>query len=372
MSNPTLFSPLAFARGPAMRNRFMLAPLTNLQSLPDGRLSDDEYRWLTLRAEGGFGLTMTCAAHVQRGGQGFPGQLGVYDDAHLPGLQRLAAGIKRHGSLAVAQLHHAGMRSPPALIGTAPVCPSENAESGARALEEREVAEVIEAFVAAAVRCERAGFDGVELHGAHGYLLCQFLSPEINRRTDRYGGDIEARSRILLEIIDGIRSRCRSGLLLGVRLSPERYGVMLADIVSVARRLLDLGSIDFLDLSLWDAFKEPNEEEFKGRTLLSYFTALDRGSVKLGAAGKITTPSHCGEVLDRGVDFAILGRAGILYHDYPRRVEDPSFAPVSLPVSADHLRREGLGEAFVRYMRTWKGFVLEAEPTPTGTPGPGG
>src|SRR5512138_2565032 len=96
-----LFAPLSFTRGPGMKNRFMLAPLTNLQSHADGRLSDDEFRWLELRARGGFGLTMTCASHVQRQGQGFPGQLSVFADLHLEGLTRLAAAIKAAGSLAL-------------------------------------------------------------------------------------------------------------------------------------------------------------------------------------------------------------------------------------------------------------------------------
>ena len=95
MSVPQLFEPLTLAHGPALKNRFVLAPLTNLQSLPDGRLSDDEFHWLTMRAKGGFALTMTCAAHVQAVGQGFPGQLGVFGDEHLEGLTRLAAGRMR-------------------------------------------------------------------------------------------------------------------------------------------------------------------------------------------------------------------------------------------------------------------------------------
>ena len=99
MTSP--FDVVTFSHGPAMKNRFMLAPLTNEQSHADGTLSDEEYRWLTYRAEGGFGLTMTCASHVQRVGQAFTGQLGCYSDDHLPGLTRLAAGIKEHGSLAI-------------------------------------------------------------------------------------------------------------------------------------------------------------------------------------------------------------------------------------------------------------------------------
>ena len=117
MSIPQLFEPLSFAHGPAMKNRFMLAPLTNCQSHPDGRLSDEEFHWLTKRAEGGFGLTMTCAAHVQARGQGFPGQLGIFGDEHIEGLTRLAAAIKANGSVAAVQLHHAGNRSPKDLVG---------------------------------------------------------------------------------------------------------------------------------------------------------------------------------------------------------------------------------------------------------------
>lgn len=167
-----------------MKNRFMLAPLTNLQSHADGVLSDDEYRWLTKRAEGGFAVTMTCAAHVQAAGQGFPGQLGIFGDQHLGGLSRLAAGLNGEGTHSVVQLHHAGMRSPRELIGEAPHCPSANEEFGARAMSLDEVKASRDAFIAGAKRAEKAGFHGVELHGAHGYLICQFLSAEVNQRTD--------------------------------------------------------------------------------------------------------------------------------------------------------------------------------------------
>ena len=357
-----LFAPLAFARGPGMKNRFMLAPLTNLQSHADGCLSDDEFHWLTLRAQGGFGLTMTCAAHVQAQGQGFPGQLGVFSDTHVEGLTRLAAAIKAQGSLAMMQLHHAGMRAPAKLIGGTPVCPSDNAETGARALSPAEVEQLAEDFVAAALRAERAGFDGVEIHGAHGYVISQFLSPEINQRTDRYGGSPENRARLLFDIVTGVRARCRPGFVLGVRLSPERFGLKLAEIRAVAQQLLAGGAIDLLDLSLWDVAKEPEEAEFRGRTLLSWFTELERGSTRLGAAGKIMSAEDARRVLAAGADFCVIGRAAILHHDFPLRVQaDPGFKAVPLPVTAGYLRNEGLGPAFVGYMATWKGFV-QAEP----------
>jgi 2,4-dienoyl-CoA reductase-like NADH-dependent reductase (Old Yellow Enzyme family) len=341
-----------------MANRFMLAPLTNLQSHADGTLSEDEYRWLTMRAKGGFGATMTCASHVQAEGLGFHGQLGCFGDQHLPGLTRLAAGIKAEDSLALLQLHHAGMRSPADRIGTEPQCPSDNAETGARGLSLPEVLQLRDDFVAAAVRAEHAGFDGVELHGAHGYILAQFLSPTINRRSDAYGGSLENRARLLLEIIDGVRKQCGPDFILGVRLSPERFDIRLAEMRELAQQLFAAANIDFLDMSLWDSFKEPEEDAFRGRTLLSCFAELDRGSVLLGTAGKIRTPQDARRCIDAGADFVLLGRAAILHHDFPQQVAaDENFQPVKPPVTADYLRSQGLGEAFVQYMATWKGFV---------------
>lgn len=356
MTSP--FDTLTFQRGPALKNRFMLAPLTNSQSHDDGRLSDVEKNWLVMRARGGFALTMTCAAHVQAQGQGFPGQLGIFSDEHIPGLEGLAAEIKAAGSVASVQLHHAGMRSPAELIGHAPVCPSDNAEFSARGLSTDEVEQLIEDFVRAAERAEQAGFDGVELHGAHGYVLCQFLSSEINHRDDRFGDTLENRARPLFEIIAQIRQRCRADFQLGVRLSPERFGMQLEEVREVAARLLREGEIDYLDMSLWDVFKEPEQESLKGRSLMSYFTELERGHVRLGVAGKIRSAVDVNRCLEAGVDFVMLGRAAILHHDFPEQAQtDPEFRQTELPVSRDYLQGQGLGEAFIDYMSGWPGFV---------------
>ncbi|MBE0615749.1 MAG: NADH:flavin oxidoreductase [Burkholderiales bacterium] len=356
-----LLEPLSFSHGPAMKNRFMLAPLTNQQSHEDGRLSDEEFRWLTMRAEGGFGLTMTCASHVQAIGKGFPGQLGIWSDDHLPGLRRLAGAIKAQNSIAIAQLHHAGMRAPADVIGAAPVCPSDNEKTGARALTHAEVKQLIADFIAAAVRAERAGFDGVELHGAHSYMLCQFFSAEFNRREDEYGGTFENRSRILFEIIDGVRSRCREDFMLGVRLTPERFGIKLAEAVQLAQRVLREDKIDFLDMSLWDVFKEPEEAEYQGRTLMSYFTELDRRNVRLGVAGKIRTPREAEATLAAGADWIMLGRAAMLQHDFPNRYKaDPAFKPVPMPVTRQYLKDQGLSEKFQAYVQgRWPEFFAD-------------
>lgn len=357
---PAPFDTVDFLHGPSMPNRFMLAPLTNQQSHVDGTLSDDEHHWLTMRAVGGFGLTMTCAAHVQAVGQGFPGQLGIFGDEHLEGLTRLATDLNATGTVSYAQLHHAGHRSPAGLIGAQPVCPSDDAETGARALTTAEVEQVRDDFVAAAVRAQRAGFHGVELHGAHGYLICQFLSSELNRRTDHYGGSLENRSRLLFEIVDGIRDECDDDLALAVRMSPERFGMQTAEIVDVFAGLVDGGKVDLIDMSLWDVGRVTDQPGYDDRTLMEVFAALPRGDVRLGVAGKIHTPADVQRVLDHGVDLPVLGRVAILHHDYPERLRsDPAFEPRRAPVSAEVLAGEGVSPSFVEYLRGTFRFVTD-------------
>jgi 2,4-dienoyl-CoA reductase-like NADH-dependent reductase (Old Yellow Enzyme family) len=343
-----------------MPNRFMLAPLTNQQSHDDGTLSAGEHKWLTMRAHGGFGMTMTAAAHVQEIGRAFPGQLGICRDDQIPALANMAEEIRSTGSLAIVQLHHGGNRVPEALNNMTPVCPSDDPETGARGLTTEEAEQLRDDFIAAAVRAETAGYDGVQLHGAHGYVICQFLSSEINHRIDHYGGSLENRSRLLFEIIAGIREQCRADFHLSVRLSPERFGMVMNEIIEVYSRLVDSGDVDFIDMSLWNSFKEPNEDEHKGGSLMEIFAELPRGDVRLGVAGKIHEPADVQRVIDTGVDIAILGRVAILHHDYPNLLRsDGGFVPRHVPVSAATLAEEGLSDTFIAYMSTWKGFVSD-------------
>ncbi|MFK7936172.1 MAG: NADH:flavin oxidoreductase [Saprospiraceae bacterium] len=351
---------ITFPCGVSMKNRFMLAPLTNTQSHEDGTLSDEEFHWLTMRAKGQFGLVMTCASHVQANGKGFPGQLGIFGDQHSDGHTRLATKIKSEGSLAVIQLHHAGMRSPEALIGEQPVAPSDIPRKNARGLSLTEVKKLRDDFIAAAVRAKQCGYDGAEIHGAHGYIVAQFLSSKINQRQDEYGGSLENRARLLFEIIDGIRNKCGNDFLLGVRISPERFGMKLAEMKTLCQQLVDSQQVDFLDVSLWDVFKMPEEEAHSDKTLLEHFTELDYKNVKLTVAGNIRNGEAVQKMLATKVDFVTVGRAAILHHDFPVKVmEDANFEPISLPVSRAHLRKEGLSEKFVDYMANWKGFVAD-------------
>lgn len=354
-------TPIKFSCGISMKNRFMLAPLTNRQSHEDGQLSDDEFRWLSMRALGQFGLVMTCAAHVQAIGKGFPGQLGIFSDKHIAGHKRLTAELKKYDSIAVIQLHHAGMRTPIELINQAPVCPSQNEKHGARALSLEEITQLKADFIEAAIRAQKSGYDGVEIHGAHGYILTQFLSKEINKRNDIYGGSLENRSRLLFEIVEGVRKACGARFLLGVRLSPEKFGMDIQEVKSICEQLIEDDLIDFLDISLWDCFKKPEDSKYQNLSLLEHFTALDFKNVLLTVAGKISTGQDVHKILNAGVDFVSIGKSGILHHDFPIKViENPNFEAVETPVSEQYLSKEGLGKKFIQYMRRWPGFVSQS------------
>ena len=145
--------------------------------------------------------------------------------------------------------------------------------------------------------------------------------------------------------------------MLGVRLSSERFGIKLGESKQLAEELMLCGKLDFLDMSLWNCFQEPQEDAFKGKTLLQHFSELKKGDTRLGVAGNIRTPQDATKAMEEDIDWVMLGRAAILNHNFPELFADnPEFEPPVIPVSADYLTNEGLSPKFITYMSNW-GFV---------------
>ncbi len=351
-----LFDRLAFRNGISAKNRVALAPMTNRQSHDDGTLGDDELTWLARRADGDFGIVATCAAHVAKDGQGWPGELGVFDDAHIPGLRTLATALHGRGALAFAQIFHGGVRADASVSGTRPWSAIEG--GGARAATEDDIHRVIGEFADAAARAHRAGMDGVEIHGAHGYLLTQFLSAT-NQRTDAWGGSFENRARLIREVTRAVRARVPASFVVGARISPEDFGnakgIDLDESLDVARMLCDDG-VDFVHLSLWDAtrntVKRPNEHA------VTAFRAVIASDVRIFVAGKLWTRADADRMLGLGADAVALGRSAIANPDWPQRAIDASWDPKRPPLTIDELRARGLSAQFAEHMRQWKGFVV--------------
>lgn len=365
MSPAPLFAPLTFRNGVVAPNRLWLAPLTNTQSHADGALGDDELRFLARRAEGGFGVVETCAAYVTDDGKAWDGQLGVAHEAHAPGLARLAEAVAGHGALPVAQLFHGGLRANPELVpGGRTVSASAWEEDGVKTPEpatEADLARVVDAFRAAAVRCERAGFAGVELHGAHGYLLAQFLSTTQNRRTDTWGGPLARRARLLRDVFRAVRDATSPRFVVGVRLSPETggasRGIDLDESLELAGWLGDDG-VDFLHVSLWKA--DANTRKRPDEHPVPLFRAALPRTTPLVAAGNVWTRADAEALLARGADAVALGRAAIANPDWPRAAADATWAPARPPLAPAELAARAVGPRFVAYLQKgFAGFVAD-------------
>jgi 2,4-dienoyl-CoA reductase-like NADH-dependent reductase (Old Yellow Enzyme family) len=366
----SLLDPVVFPGGARARNRVFLAPLTNSQSHEDGTLSEEELAWLARRAEGGFGLVSTCASHVTRDGKGFPGQLGCFDDSLVPGLSRVATSLRAHGALSVVQLVHAGVRTSRALCGTEPWGMSAVTEplpgtDAARAGTSEELERVVTSFADAAVRAKEAGFDGVEMHAAHGYLLSASLSVIANRRTDDWGGSLENRMRLVRAVVKSARARLPRPFVIGVRLSPEDWGSIkgldLDESLTVAATLADDG-VDFVHLSLWNAHK--NTAKRPDEHPIQLFRAAIRRDVPIVAAGHVWTRADADHLLSLGADAVALGRSAIVNPDWPLQCVDPAWQPRRPPVTAQELAAAAVSSVFVDYLRRWKDFVIPGGGTP--------
>ncbi|HEY0479635.1 MAG TPA: NADH:flavin oxidoreductase [Kofleriaceae bacterium] len=359
-----LFEPLTLRSGAVVPNRIALAPMTNGQSLPDGRLGDDELAWLARCADGGFGLIETCASYVSLDGKAWDGELGVDRDDDVPGLTRLAARIRRGGALALVQLFHGGVRATQRLSGEQVWSASTWQEDAPtfevpRVATQDDLVRVIEHFAAAAHRVQRAGFDGIELHGAHGYLLSQFLSATMNPRSDGWGGDLVGRARLIREVTRAVRARVGRQFTVGVRLSLEDWGsargLDLDDSLQVASWLADDG-VDFVHASLWNAAamtkKRPDQHAVP---LLR--AALPR-DVAVIACGGLWTAADAIALRERGADLVALGRAAICNPDWPIEARTPGWEPKRPPLTRAELAERSVSPVFVGYLTRWKNFVV--------------
>lgn len=323
MTDP-LFQPFAFANGLTLRNRVVMAPMTTWSANDDATLSDQELSWYRARAKG-VGLVLTGCTHVQKSGIGFTDEFAAYDDCFLPSLCKLADAAKSGDAPAVLQLFHAGNKAVPSLIPhgdlvsasavAAPKGPFNDGKLAARALSHEEILAVIGDFGEATRRAIEAGFDGVELHGAHGFLIQNFLSPRSNQRNDAWGGSLENRMRFPLEVVREVRrlvdAHAKRPFLLGYRISPEESGegaLRIGDALALVDALIEEGRIDYLHASLYRLLADRPQDDANGRTTAERFIERVAGRVPLIAAGEVRTPDEARRAIALGLPLVAVGR----------------------------------------------------------------
>jgi 2,4-dienoyl-CoA reductase-like NADH-dependent reductase (Old Yellow Enzyme family) len=324
--NPHLFRPLTL-RSVTSRNRIMVSPMCQYSAI-DGVPDDWHFANIAARAVGGAGIVCVEATHVEARGRITPGCLGIWNDGQCDALARMAAFIERQGGVPTIQLAHAGRKGSVSRPweGTAPLAP-DNGQwpvigpspvafnigwQTPREMDAGLIAEVTAAFAAATRRSRAAGFKLIEIHAAHGYLLHQFLSPLSNKRTDRYGGPLENRARLLLEVIGAVRSEWPKDLPLFVRLSMTDWvpgGWDLPQAVALCRMLKDTGDVDLIDCSSGGSSPEQRVPIHPGYQVPFAETARREAGIPTGAVGLISTPEMAEEILANGrADLIVLGR----------------------------------------------------------------
>jgi 2,4-dienoyl-CoA reductase-like NADH-dependent reductase (Old Yellow Enzyme family) len=314
---PLLADPLVL-KSRTLRNRLVMAPMVTGLAV-NHRPSEAQVDWYVQRAKAGMGLVIVESCAIDPTATIMPFMLGLWDDTFIPDLRRLATAIRREGTPVVLQLVHGGARSFRTDLGqerlgpsAVPLLPGPRP----RAMTEAEILGIMDAFPAAALRAQAAGFDGIELHAAHYYLLSEFLSPYSNRRTDRWGGDRDGRGRIVVETIRAVRKAVGPEFLLLCRMHAVEFvegGLSGADARAFAETFVAAG-VDIINAS---GVGQSSLGEWEGQPFLNTSSVLPRTAaagtfaphtarlreglgVPVIAVGKLAEPGVAQRVLDEG------------------------------------------------------------------------
>ncbi len=323
----TLFTPLKVGNV-TLKNRITQAPLYVGYANPDGTVSRETVEHYAKRARGGAALIVVEATSISPNSDGMPNLLRAYDDRYIPGLSSLARAIKENGAVACLQLFHAGRYARierPLSASAVPFQPAPNVEITPKEMSQEDIEHAIKEFAAAAERVKRAGLDMVEIHGATGYLIVQFLSPLMNKRTDEYGGSPDNRMRFCLDVVKAVKGAVGVDFPVGMRFLAEDFlpgGFGLEEGKILAKKLEDQG-IAYLSITggVCESWFIPEiQEKLKQKGGLAYLAQSIKDSVRVPvfAGNRISTPHIAEEIISSGkADAVALGRPLLRDPEYP-------------------------------------------------------
>src|SRR5574341_1018115 len=325
--NPHIFRTITF-RSVTARNRIMVSPMCQY-SATDGVANDWHFQNLASRAVGGAGLVFVEMTNVEAQGRITAGCMGLWNDTQRDALARIARFVKAQGAVAAIQLAHAGRQASgmrpwegdkgltPERGGGPIIAPSAvpfgEGHPVPQEMNTATIADVVAKFAASARRAREAGFDVIELHGAHGYLISSFLSPIANRRNDRYGGSFENRIRFLLEVVDAVRSEWPADKPLFVRISCTDWmegGWGIDDSVKLAQLLKAGGKVDLIDCSSGGVDPRQKLNAYPGYQVPFAAAVRSRAGIATGAIGLINSPEMAEQIIASGqADLVVMARA---------------------------------------------------------------
>ena len=352
-----VWCPFRFNSGREMANRFAIAPLTTDSSHDDGTATENELEFVRRRAASGFGAAISSAAYVEQDGRSWQG-IGATNDGHLSSLHRLAEAMRAAGGLAILQIYDGGRIAKTELIGEQCLrAPSAVASlrPGAktpRAMTANEVGNLIASFREAASRARKAGFDGVEVHGANHYTVHQFFSPRANHRVDNWGGTLSKRMNFPLAVAQAVRDALGSKLIAGFRITPfesEPDGYTLDDAKLLCTELAKL-DLDYISVSLDDyrmsrpvgetrVYDSPVENSCTpAENPITEFARVIAGRSAVMASGGIRTYIDAEGAIKMGADLVAVGRAVVVDPEWLFKVRSKSEASILAGLPKDELK----------------------------------
>ncbi|SEL83259.1 NADH-dependent flavin oxidoreductase [Parapedobacter koreensis] len=368
-----LLEPFQLINGIEIKNRIVMAPMTTWAGNHDFTISDEEVEWYKERVND-VGLIITGCTHVTPEGIGFTHEFAAYDDRFIPSLKKLADAAKSGGAPAILQIFHAGNKtvtdlSPNQTVVSAsaiksevtPFTPAELLTP--RALAAHEIRDIIKAFGATTRRAIEAGFDGIEIHGAHGFLNQNFLSPLFNQRTDQWGGSIENRLRFSTEVVREVRrviaEYADRPFVLGFRISPEelpKEGLRLPDSLALVDRLIQ-EQVDYLHFSLFQVLTQKPLDSNTNKTIAQVLTSYINNRVPVIAAGQVTTPTEADQALSLGLDLVAIGRSLVVNPKWAQWANEGREDDITMILDTDLAADKKIPEKLMAIVHSAKGWI---------------
>jgi 2,4-dienoyl-CoA reductase-like NADH-dependent reductase (Old Yellow Enzyme family) len=342
-----LLESFTLKNGVQLKNRIVMAPMTNWSSNPDGTVTEAEVNYYARRS-GGVGMVITACTYVTENGKGFHGEFGGDRDELIPSLQKLATRIKEQGAKAILQIFHGGRQVPPELIPNGDVVSASSVpvegmgKPVPRELSNQEIVSIIRDFGEATRRAIEAGYDGVEIHGANGYLIQQFFSPHSNRREDRWGGSLEKRLTFPLAVVDEVKrvaaEYANGPFIVGYRFSPEEPetpGITMADTLVLIDALAKK-DLDYLHVSLQEFWSTPRRGVDDTRSRIEIIQDRVGDKVPVIGVGSIYTPDEALKAIQTGVSLIALGRELIIDPDWVQKIEEGKETEIVTQINKDN------------------------------------
>ena len=342
----TLFQTYTLNNGVTIKNRLVVAPMTHFGSQADGLISDQERTFLSNRA-GDMGMFITAATLVQKDGKAFHGQPEATGEHCLDSLKETAQILQQQGAKAILQIHHGGSKAIDELLdGLDKISASASKAEHAREATAEEVEALIASYAQAADLALRAGFDGVEIHGANGYLIQQFYSAQSNRRNDQWGGSLENRMRFPLAVIDAViavrEKHQRDDFIIGYRFSPEEPGddgLTMTETGALIDALVQK-PLQYLHVSLWEFDKKIRRGGDTAQTRMQFIHERINGKLPLIGVGNLFTADQILTAYETGwAEFIALGKTVMINPHIATQIREGREDEIETqlnPTRADH------------------------------------